>query len=119
MASFEAHRNYACALLAALALLSLLPSIAGAQQQASGFAVERLYPSAPGGGWFVMDDLDISGGLGGAVSLNSGYARNPLVITGADGKQSLAVVSEEAFVDIGAAVTYNRFRGYINFPMPL
>ena len=66
-----------------------------------------------------MDDLDISGGLGGAIELTSGYARNPLVITGLDGKQKLAVVREEAFFDIGAAITYNRIRGYINFPTPL
>ena len=80
---------------------------------------ERLYQSAPGAGWFVMDDLDMSGRLGGAVSLTSGYARNPLVITGPDGKQKLAVVSEEAFVDFGAAITHDRFRGYIDFPVPL
>ncbi len=66
-----------------------------------------------------MDDLDISGRLGGAISLTSGYARNPLVITGPDGEQKLAVVSQEAFLDIGGAVTYNRFRGYIDFPLPL
>jgi hypothetical protein len=66
-----------------------------------------------------MDDLNISGRLGGAIELTSGYARNPLVITGPDGKQKLAVVSEEAFLDIGAAITYDRFRGYINFPTPL
>jgi hypothetical protein len=92
---------------------------AKAQQQQAGFAVERFYQSAPGGGWFIMDDLDISGRLGGVVSFSSGYARNPLVITGPDGKQKLAVVSEQAFLDIGAAVTHDRFRGYINFPMPL
>jgi len=93
--------------------------IASAQQQPSGFAVERLYQSAPGAGWFVMDELDITGRLGGAVSLSSGYARNPLVITDPVSKQTLAVVSEEAFLDIGAAVTYYRFRGYVNFPMPI
>jgi hypothetical protein len=99
--------------------LSLCSLPAEAQQQPAGFAVERFYQSAPGGGWFIMDDLDISGRLGGVVSFSSGYARNPLVITGPDGKQKLAVVSEEAFLDVGAAVTHDRFRGYINFPMPL
>ena len=59
------------------------------------------------------------GRLGGAMSLTSGYARNPLVITGPDGKQKLTVVSEEAFVDFGAAITHDRFRGYIDFPVPL
>jgi hypothetical protein len=119
MASFESHRSCVYALLAGFVLLSFGPSLAGAQQQAAGFAVERLYQSAPGAGWFVMDDLDISGRLGGAVSLTSGYARNPLVITGPDGKQKLALVSEEAFVDFGAAITHDRFRGYIDFPVPL
>jgi hypothetical protein len=119
MASFESHRSCAYALLAGFVLLAFGPSLADAQQQASGFAVERLYQSAPGAGWFIMDDLDISGRLGGAVSLTSGYARNPLVVTGPDGKQKLAVVSEEAFVDFGAAITHDRFRGYINFPVPL
>jgi hypothetical protein len=118
MASSKLHKRCAYALLAGLAFLSFCPLFAHAQQQPAGFAVERFYQSAPGGGWFVMDDLDISGRLGGAISLTSGYARNPLVITGADGKK-LAVVSQEAFVDIGGAITYDRFRGYINFPMPL
>jgi hypothetical protein len=118
MASFESHRSNGYALLAGLALLIFWSPLAQAQQQPAGFAVERLYQSAPGGGWFVMDDLDISGRLGGAVELTSGYARNPLVITGPDG-QVLAVVREEAFVDIGAAITHDRFRAYINFPMPL
>ena len=119
MASSELHRGWVCALLAGFALLGVWPSIADAQQQAEGFALERLYQSAPGAGWFVMDDLDISGRLGGAVSLTSGNARNPLVITGTDGKQKLAVVLDEAFVDIGASITHDRFRGYINFPIPL
>src|ERR1700733_4282897 len=119
MASSRSHLHCACALLAGLTLFCFRTSLADAQQQPSGFAVERLYQSAPGGGWFVMDDLDISGRLGGAVSLSSGYARSPLVITGPDGSQKLAVVSEEAFVDIGGAITHDRFRGYLNFPMPL
>jgi hypothetical protein len=119
MASFKPHRSCVYALLAGLALFAFRPSLTDAQQHPSGFAVERFYQSAPGGGWFIMDDLNISGRLGGAVSLSSGYARNPLVITGPDGKQTLAVVSEEAFVDIGGAVTYDRFRGYIDFPLPL
>ena len=115
MPSSRARGLFAVALVAATAFASR----AGAQQQPQGFAVDRLYMSAPGGGWFVMDDLDISGRLGGAVALTSGYARNPLVITDPDSKQTLAVVSEEAFLDIGAAVTYDRFRGYVDFPMPL
>ena len=101
-----------------VALAALCASSASAQLQPTGFALERFYPSAPGAGWFVMDDLNISGGLGGAVSLTSGYARNPLEITN-PGAPALALVSNEAFVDIGAAVSYSRFRGYLNIPIPL
>ena len=119
MASSESIRKSVCRLLAALFLLGCFLPIAEAQQQVSGFAVDRFYQSAPGGGWFIMDDLDISGQLGGAIEATSGYERNPLVITSPDGKQALAVVSQEAFLDIGASVTYSRFRGYVNFPIPL
>lgn len=119
MASFKSIRGRVWPLLAAVSVFGCFVASAEAQQQPSGFAVERLYQSAPGGGWFVMDDLDISGRLGGAISATSGYERNPLVITGPGGKQKLAVVSQEAFLDIGGSVTYDRFRAYLNIPMPL
>lgn len=90
-----------------------------AQQQTTGFAVERFYPSAPGSGWFVMDDLNISAGLGGAISLTGGYARNPLEITGPTHTQRVILVSGESFVDVGATITYERFRLYLNIPVPL
>ena len=95
------------------------PSLAKAQQAVQGFALERLYPSAPGAGWFVMDDLNIEGGLGGAVTLTTDYARQPLKVTSPDGAQHLSVVSIEALVDVGLAATYRRYRVYLNFPMPL
>ena len=60
--------------------LSLYPVPARAQQQANGFALERLYQSAPGGGWIVMDSLDMHGEFGGVVELTAGYANNPLVV---------------------------------------
>src|SRR5271170_8153129 len=119
MASSKWRRDCAFGFLAGLVLFCFRSSFADAQRQPSGFAVERLYQSAPGGGWFVTDDLNISGGLGGALSFTSGYAHNPLVVTGPDGKQRLALVTQEAFVDIGGAVTYNRFRGYFNLPTPI
>jgi len=122
MANFKLPHNHGSAFLAlatGLFVLGAFPSHADAQQQTLGYAVERFYPSAPGGGWFVMDDLNISGGLGGAVSLTSGYARNPLVVTSPDGTQKLALVSNEAFVNVGIAATYHRFRVYLNLPVPL
>jgi hypothetical protein len=97
------------------ALLGL--ASAPAQQPAQGFALDRLYPSAPGGGWMVMDDLDMRGGLGGAVAVSSGYAHDPLRVT--DGAQHLNVVGDQASFDVGLAVTYDRFRLYANMDSPI
>ncbi|MCL2723313.1 MAG: hypothetical protein FWD69_02655 [Polyangiaceae bacterium] len=92
-------------------------SPAKAEPQALGFGVERLSPSAPGAGWFVLDSLDMHGGFGGVMGLTLGYAHNPLVID--RGGQHLAVISNQAFVDFGFALTYDRFRLYTNFDRPL
>jgi len=91
----------------------------GAQADATtpqGFAVERFYPSAPGGGWFVMDALDMHGNLGGAMAFTSGYALKPLRVT--DGSRTLPVVEDEAVADFGFAATYDRFRLYLDLQMP-
>jgi OOP family OmpA-OmpF porin len=100
-------------LAAALAIVLSAP-LARAQASAEGFAVERLVPSAPGAGWFVMDDLSVRGGLGGAVALEGGYARRPLRLS-----SGLPLVSHEAFADLGLAVTYERFRGYLDLAKPM
>jgi hypothetical protein len=108
-----------------LALIGVFASLCGfagharAQQDTQGFALERLYQAAPGGGWVVMDDLDIHGRLGGAMSLTSGYEHDPLRIKSSDGSQHLNVVSDLAFADFGFAGTYDRFRLYLNLDVPL
>ena len=107
---------------AAVALFSAALWSARAQaQQAQGFALERFYPSAAGGGWFVMDDLDMHGGFGGAMELSLSYAHDPLDVSSptANGSQHLAVVSDEAFADIGLAATYDRFRLSLNLDSPI
>jgi OOP family OmpA-OmpF porin len=114
MPSSKASRALGFAVLLAASAWELR---AGAQQQAHGFAVERFYPSAPGGGWFVMDALDMRGGLGGAMELQGGYALNPLRVT--DGVTHLAVVSNEALADFGFAVTLDRWRLYLDINAPL
>jgi len=91
---------------------------AEAQQQAQGFALERLYMSAPGAGWIVMDSLNMHGGLGGAVELTPNYKSDPLVVPRGSGGQGLAVVSSASAVDFGLAATYDRYRVYANFPLP-
>lgn len=95
------------------------PSPAHAQQTAEGFALERLYLSAPGGGWFVMDSLDMRGGLGGAMSLTTGYAHDPLQVRPVAGPGQATIVSDEAFADFGFAATYDRMRLYLDFDVPL
>lgn len=101
--------------LAAALLVVAWASRADAQD-AQGFATERLYASAPGAGWAVMDALDMRGGLGGVVAASLGYAHDPLVVS--DGAR-LAVVSKQASADFGFAITYDRFRLYLNLDMPL
>lgn len=90
-------------------LLAVAIVLAASSARADGFALERFYPSAPGGGWFVMDDLGMHGGFGGAISLTGGYARDPLAPT----------VNDEAFMSIGLAASYERFRVSLDLPSPL
>ncbi len=66
-----------------------------------------------------MDALDMRGELGGAAALTVGYAHAPLRIDAGYGSKHLAVVSDQAFADIGFAATYQRLRLYLNFDIPL
>jgi hypothetical protein len=100
-----------------LLLATAAAPTARAQQPAQGFAVDRFYPSAAGGGWFVMDDLDVHGGLGGVAAITTGYARSPLRVT--DGVQHVAVVSDQMVTDLGFAATYDRWRLYLDLDAPL
>ena len=110
-----APRAFAVVLVAALAWATR----AEAQLKPDGFSAERLYQSAPGGGWVAMDDLSMRGGLGGAMAISLGYAHNPLKIATSDGSQRLPVISDQAFTDFGLAITYNRWRLYLDMNMPL
>ena len=105
--------------VATLTLGATWGSTARAQQQAEGFGVERLYLSAPGAGWFVMDTLDMQGGLGGVAGLTMGYSHDALRVKTSDDSQHLAVVSDQAFANFGFAATYDRWRFYLNFNMPI
>lgn len=118
MRSFSVRR--ALRGFAAVVSIGACSSRAGAQTKpkaVDGFALERFYPSAPGGGYFVMDALDMRGRLGGALSLTVGNAMLPLQLT--SGTQRVAVVSNEAFADFGLAASFDRFRVYLNLHMPL
>ena len=101
-------------LVGVLSLMGVAPAFA--QQEPQSFLVERLYLSAPGGGWFAMDDLDIHGGLGGAIRSTISYAHAPLRVS--DGVNRVPVISNEAFLNIGAALTYQRWRFYLDLDAP-
>ena len=116
MANIEKWRAW---LWCACACTCMSTTAAFAQVQAQGFAVERLVLSAPGNNWVSMDDLQLDGGLGGALSLTLGYANSPLRITSADGAETLAVVEHQAFANLGLAVTYDRFRFHLALSSPL
>jgi hypothetical protein len=105
--------------LAATALLgvSFAASPAHAQTQAQGFALDRFYPSAAGGGWFVMDTLEMRGGLGGVMALGTSYASRPFRVT--DGTDHLDVVQYEALTTFSFAATYERLRFYLDFAAPV
>jgi hypothetical protein len=108
------------ALALSFALAGTLPRVAAAQataQPAEGFAVDRFYPSAPGGGWLVMDDLDLRGPLGGAAGVTTVYALKPLRVQRAFDR--LAVVSSEVYSDFAFAVTYDRWRLYLDLDVPI
>ena len=104
--------------IVAVVLAALAGGEAEAQEPANGYAVERFVPSAPGAGWFVMDDLRIHGGLGGVIGMGLGYSHDALRLKGDDGR-SFSVIRNQAFADLGLAVTYSRFRFSMNFTMPL
>lgn len=84
---------------------------------AQGFAVERLYSSAPGGGWFVMDTLTMPAGLSGVIALSTGYAHAPLRIR--SGSDSFTLVSHQASANIGVAIDYAPLRFYVDIANPL
>ena len=99
-------RNSRRILLCCLALAWAVPVRAGG-------LVQRFDAAPAGSGWLTLDNLKLSGGLGGAIAFNTSYVRNPLVA------DSLAVVSDMAMVNLGVAVTWNRFRLSADVGSPL
>jgi hypothetical protein len=95
------------------------PARADETATAPGFGVERLYLAPAGAGWLVMDDLQMHGGLGGAMAFTTGYSHDALRIPGSGGAPDLPVVQDQIFGNFGFAVTYERFRFSFDFSMPI
>lgn len=100
-----------------LALALTLSGGAAHAADANGYALERFSPWRAGAGWLVLDDLSMHGGLGGALSVSTGFARRPLHL--GEGGGRLDVVSSQAFVGVGAALTWDRLRLTLDFSSPL
>lgn len=115
MRSFDLHRLVGVALAAAL--LAAAPSARAQQQQPRGFALDRLYTSAPGAGWVVMDTLDTYGSLGGAMSVTTNYALRPMRVS--DGTTTTPVVTDQLTSTFAFGLTYERFRLYLDMHVPL
>ena len=102
----------------ALALSLALGSFAFGDTR-DGYAVERLTQASAGGGWIVSDSLSWGPGLGGAVNFSTGYSHLPLTIAVPGQGERLAVVSDQAFAEIGLAVSWQWLRFSAQFSSPL
>ncbi len=110
------------ALLCSLFALSLsaLPQIASAQAVTPGFGVDRFNPSERGSEWFVLDSLDLRGGVRPALGVVGEYAHKPLVFYGADGNERVAIVSSQFYLHAGGSLVLgDRLRVAFNLPMAL
>lgn len=95
-----------------LVLASTLSSVASAQEQeAQGFAVDRISTPVPGSSWLVNDSLDMHGELGGTIGVSFAYAHDALRVPS-------AIVSDRAVAAIGMAATYERLRLSLAFEAP-
>lgn len=110
----RALRLLASAIAAAVIVGTVTP--ARAQEQAQGFAADRLYTSAPGAGWTVMDDLAMHGGIGGVIAVTAGHAHRLWRV--GDGGQRFSLVSDQTSFDVAIALTYQRFRFHLGLTSP-
>jgi hypothetical protein len=108
------------ALGTALVLVSLAPGAARAQNAISGFALDRFEPSAAGSQWLTLDSLDFEGHWRPAFGAVADWAYRPLVFYDPGGHEIAALVSQQAMVDLDAAVTmWNRARFDLALPVPV
>lgn len=89
-------------------------------QSRPGFAVNRYEPSERGGGWFVVDALDLQGSASArsALGVTLDYAHKPLVVYDAAQNERVALVRDQLFAHLGAAVVVaERLRFGVNVPI--
>jgi hypothetical protein len=89
-------------------------------QQASGFAVDRFEPAAPGSGFFSLESLDFEGHLRPAAGLVSAWAWKPLVVYDGQSDQVAALVQQELVEHVQGAISlWDRARVDLDLPVPL
>jgi len=115
----RARTGIVCSLVSLSALLAT--SEAGAQLvQAEGFAIDRYNPAERGSEWFVVDSLDVRGHVRPALGHTVDYAHKPLAIYAPDGKESVALISNQLYAHFGSSlVLWDRLRVGLNVPLAL
>ncbi|MDX2021534.1 MAG: OmpA family protein [Deltaproteobacteria bacterium] len=104
-----------------VALVGLgLTAPALAQTNAQGFSLNRFNPADHGSDWFSLDSLDLRGNGRFSLGVVGDYARKPLVIYDADGKELQSPVSDQFYLHLGGTIILqDRFRVSANLPVLL
>lgn len=89
-------------------------------QQATGFAVDRFEPAAPGSAFLSLESLDYEGHLRPAAGVVSAWAWKPLVVYDGQSQQVSALVQQQLIEHVqGAIVLWDRARADLDLPVPL
>jgi hypothetical protein len=105
-----------------LVALGLAPRPAAAQaaQSISGFADDRFEPAGADSQWMTGESLEFRGHLRPAAALVEDWAVNPIVAYGTDGSSTGALVGEQVFTHLDAAMmAWDRVRFDLNLPLSL
>ena len=102
----------------ALLSLALLQGSAAAQEEQTGFALNRFNPSERGSEWFTLDSLDLRGNSRWAAGAVMDWAYKPLVVYEGAGAEVGPVITNQAFLHLGGSVVFlDRLRIGVNLPV--
>jgi OOP family OmpA-OmpF porin len=94
------------------------PGEAGAQQTASGVALDRFNPSERGSDWFALDSLDLRGSVRPAIGIVGDYGYRPLVLYNPNGSIASEIIRDQLIVHVGAALNlWERVRIAADLPI--
>ncbi|MDH5673232.1 MAG: OmpA family protein [Myxococcales bacterium] len=103
-----------------LAAVAAVAMPVGARAQGEGFAIDRYSPAEAGSDWFAAESLDLRGQLRPAASLTLDWGHKPLVLYDANGDELAAVIEDQVFVHLGAALNlWERVRLGLSLPLQL